>query len=90
MQQGKLGDGVEVNVHELSNSEEAGSSAGGMRKWRSSTWVRGKEYTWVHTAPKKQTVRHEAAAKLLEELLPGDEGGCGDKKAVCDGCFCAR
>lgn len=65
MQQGKLGDGVEIQLHELSD-------AGGNRmKWRSSTWVRGKEYSWTHTAAKKRTAMHKAAAKLLEELVPG-------------------
>ncbi len=78
VQQGKLGKGVEIHVHELSNSVEAGPSAGGMRKWRSSTWVRGREYSWVHTAAKKQAVVHDAAARLLEELLPGEQGGYDD------------
>lgn len=73
VQQGKLGDGVEIQVHELSNSEseDAGAASDAMKKWRSSTWVRGKEYSWFHTAVKKKTVMHEAAAKLLEELVPG-------------------
>lgn len=72
VQQGKLGDGVEIQVHELSDSDsEAGASSDGIKKWRSSTWVRGTEYSWIHTAVKKKAVVHEAAAKLLEELVPG-------------------
>lgn len=73
VQQGKLGDGVEIQVHELSESdpEDADASSGGMKKWRSSTWVRGTEYSWIHTAVKKKAVMHEAAAKLLELFVPG-------------------
>eukprot|EP00752_Nemacystus_decipiens_P010116 g9017.t1 len=70
VQKGKLGDGVEIEVHEFSDSDPEGASvASDDRKWRSSTWVRGKEYSWIHTAKKKAAV-HEAAAKLLEELVP--------------------
>lgn len=73
VQQGKLGDGVEIQVLELSDSDsdDAGAPSGAMKKWRSSTWVRGTEYSWIHTAVKKKTVLHEAAAKLLELLVPG-------------------
>lgn len=81
VQQGKLGDGVEIHMHYLSDQDAAmagGShdpSVGVMKKWRSSTWVRGKEYTWLHTAAKEKAALHEAAAKLLEELVPGEQGG---------------
>lgn len=66
VQQGKLGDGVEVQIDELSDAD-----SDGMKMWRSSTWVRGTEYSWIHTAAKKKAVFHEAAAKLLEILVPG-------------------
>lgn len=70
MQQGKLGDRDEVKIE-----IRCVSSAGRMKEWRSSTWVRGEEYTWLHTATKEKTAFHEAAAKLLEELVPGKQGG---------------
>lgn len=75
VQQGKLGEGVEIEVHELA-SEDSGelheAPEGDAKDWRSVTWIRGKEYSWVHKAvKKKKTVMHLAAAKLLEELLPG-------------------
>eukprot|EP00903_Cladosiphon_okamuranus_P010318 g9763.t2 len=65
VQQGKLGDGVEVQIDELSDADSHG-----IKMWRSSTWVRGTEYSWTHTAAKKKAVFHEAAAKLLEILVP--------------------
>lgn len=78
MQQGKLGEGVEIEVHELTPEDPGESyepSEGGMKDWRSRTWIRGKEYSWLHRAvKKKKTVMHLAAAKLLEELLPGEQG----------------
>lgn len=75
VQQGKLGEGVELQLHEFPLPEERESSAEGdeTTQWRSSTTVRGREYTWIHTAPKKKMAKHEAAAMLLEELLPGKE-----------------
>lgn len=81
VQQGKLGEGVEIQIQCLSekDAEEAGEShvpsGRGMKEWRSSTWVRGREYTWVHTAAREKAALHEAAARLLEELVPGEEGG---------------
>ncbi|CAM9636289.1 unnamed protein product [Pylaiella littoralis] len=76
VQQGELGEDVEIQMHELSkeDAERSGGSHGppvrGVKKWRSSTWVRGKEYSWLHTAAKERAAFHEAAAKLLEELVP--------------------
>lgn len=70
MQQGRLGDGVEIEVHDL--SDEDSETSGSKKKWKSITWVRGKEYTYqfLHVG-KRKNVMHLAAEKLLEELLPG-------------------
>ncbi|CAM9959092.1 unnamed protein product [Ectocarpus fasciculatus] len=69
VQQGRLGDGVEIEVHDLSDDDS--ESSGRKKKWKSITWVRGKEYTYqfLHVG-KRKTVMHLAAEKLLEELLP--------------------
>lgn len=81
VQQGKLGEGVEIQIQYLSTGKEDVEKSGGshdspvrgMKNWRSSTWVRGKEYTWLHTAAKEKAALHEAAARLLEELVPGEQ-----------------
>ena len=74
VQQGKLGEGVELQVHRFPVPEEGESAEEDeTTQWRSSTTVRGREYTWIHTTPKKKVAKHEAAAMLLEELLPGKE-----------------
>lgn len=70
MAQGKLGENVELEIHEVPNSKER---TDGLKHWRSSTTVRGHEYTWKHAAARKKTAMHEAAAMLLEELLPGEQ-----------------
>lgn len=68
MQKRKLGPNVKIELHELFDSDsEDGSTIG----WRSSTWVQGKEYSWISTEAKKQDAKHETAARLLEEFAPG-------------------
>lgn len=40
-------------------------------RWRSSTFVMGRTYDFVHATASKKEAKHQAAELLMKELLPG-------------------
>lgn len=78
MQQGRLGDERQIEIEMVSlvaEDESAETVADGESKhyWRSRATIAGHEYSWIHTVANEKKATHEAAAMLLEKLLPGEE-----------------
>lgn len=63
---------MELQIHSYPDSDEELTFGAKPRQWKSRLFYEGKEYSWVHNTPKKKTAMHQASAKLLQELLPGE------------------
>lgn len=73
VQAGRLG---QATVEIVVDAAQEESADGGPRpQWRSTAAIGKKKYSWLHTCNAKFMAKREAAAMLLEELLPGVHQG---------------